>query len=361
MVSAFLTWKRLTMAALLLSTAAAFTKAQAQGEAQPAGGGGLGATNFRTAGGAEKTVPGQGRLEKFEDDVFGTHKLNVGIPSVDSPSQHRRLLVVPAPDAQAREKMDAQKNWVFSGMNELDSSQKPEDLMGMSELGPDGLMKPKLSAVEKYYNGLGGGRSADSNRTPDVLTMMWAVKQLSSTNSLSPLIFAFPGGDQTLMKSLMTLPELNHAADGDTASPDDSTSTSAAIAAASTAAATDREQKRRQDTFKQILGIGPEAPASFGGTDSFAPIQPVATPLYNPGSSPASAPFTPSSLSPVTAGFTPAAVGSYHPYDGGLAGPANGSAGMNYQSQPALFPQPSRPTLPPALDPFTANFPKRKF
>jgi hypothetical protein len=361
MVSAFSTWKRLIMAALLLLSATEFTMAQGQDVAPPAEGGSLGATNFSVTGGAEKTLPGQGRMEKFEDDLFGTHKpMDVSLPSVPDLTPRRQMPMTPAPDAREREKMDAQKNWMFSGMNELNSTKTPEELMGMPELGPDGREKPRLSAMEKYYDSLGGGRAGASNKMPDSLTMMWAMKQLSGTNSLSPLIFALPGGDQALMKNLMTLQGINQAA-GDTAARDDSTSTSAAIAgtsAAAAAASADREQKRRQDTFKEILGLDPAAPASFSGMNSFTPIQPVATPMYIPGSPPATAPFTTSSLSPVTTGFTPAAVGSYHPSDAGLAGPA---AGLNYQSVRALEPPPSRPLPPPALDPFAENFPKRKF
>ena len=353
------------MAAMLLSSAAGFAKAQGQGVAQPAGGGGLGATNFRSAGGAEKTPPGEGSLEKFEDDLFGTHKpMDMEPPGVDGPSQHRKVLVVPAPDERAKEKMDAQKNWMFSGMNELNSPQSPEELMGMPELGPDGREKPRLSAVEKYYDGLGGGRAAISNQMSDIMTMMWTVKQLSGTNSLSPMILALPGGDQALMKTLMMLPNLNHAG-GDKAAPGDSASPSDAITAAATAAAADRDQKRRHDTFNEILGNGPAVPAggpaSFTGMGSYTPPQPVAAPVYTPAYSPTAGPFTPSSLSPVTGGFNPATAGNYHPYDAGSATPAISPGGLNYQNGPTALIQPSRPALPPALDPFSVNYPKRKF
>ncbi|HXC99620.1 MAG TPA: hypothetical protein VN048_09775 [Verrucomicrobiae bacterium] len=355
MVSAFSTWKRPVMAALLLLSAPGFTMAQGQS----AGGGSLGSTNFRTAGGAEKAVPGEGKLDGIEDQLFGTHKLDVSLPSVPDASPHRKLMATPTPDERMKEKMDAQKNWVFSSMNELNSPQNPEDLAGMPELGPDGREKPRLSAMEKYYNTLGGGQSSVSNRMSDTLTMMWTMKQLSGTNSLSPLMLVFPGGDQTLMQSLMTLPDLNHA-DGDTTAPDDSASPSDAMAAATAAASADRDEKRRHDAFEEILGTDSTAPASFGGMNNSTPSQPVSAPAYSPVYSPSTAPFTPSSLSPVTTGFTPAAAGTYHPYDGGLAGPATGSGGMNYQNQPALM-QPSKPTLPAVLDPFAANFPKRKF
>jgi hypothetical protein len=348
------------MAVLLLSAAAVLTKAQAQGDAKPAGGGGLGATNFPTAGAAEKTLPGQGMMDRLQDDVFGTHKpMDMSPPGV--PDLTRRIQLPPAatPDERAREKMDAQKNWVFSGINELNSMPKPEDLLGMPELGPDGREKPRQSAMEKYYDGL-GGRPSVSNQVPDIMTMLWTVKQLSGTNSLSPLIFAIPAGDPALMKSLMLLPELNPAT-GATAAPDDSAPPPDSVAAAAAAAAADRDLKRRQDTFRQILGTDPDAPASFGGGGTFTPSQPVAAPVFNPGYTPVSAPFTPSSLSPVTAGFTPTAAGGYHPYDAGFAAPATSAGAAGYDNSRASPLQSSRDAQPFALDPFAANFPKRKF
>jgi hypothetical protein len=361
MVSVFSTWKRLAMAALLLSAAAGLAKAQAQTDAKPPGGGSTGATNFRTAGGAEKPVPGQGRMDKFEDEFFGSHKpMDLTPPGMDAPEPHRRLLVVPPPDARTKEKMDAQKNWVFSGMNELNSPTQPEELLGLSEPGPDGLEKPRLSAMEKYFNSLDGTRPAGSNQTEDVLTLMWTVKQLAGTNSLSPLIFAFPGGDQSLMKTLLVLPELNRA-DGDTAASDDSSRPSDAMAAAAAAAASDRDQKRHHDAFRQMLGMDPPAPASPGGMTSFMPSQPVVAPLYNPSYVTAAVPVTPSSLSPVAPGFTPVTAGSYNPFNAGIAAPATGPGSMNNPTARPSFTQPSRSLPPPGLDPFVEYFPKHKF
>ena len=353
------------MAALLLLSAAVFTQAQAPSDAKPAGGGSLGATNFRTAGAAAKTVPGQGMMDRLQDDIFGTHKpMNISPPGVPDLTPHRQLQLAPPPDERAREKMDAQKNWVFSGINELNSAPTPEVLLGMPERGPDGLEKPRLSAMEKYYNGLDGDKSSISNKMPDLATMLWTVKQLSGTNSLSPLIIAFPNGDPALMKSLMMLPQLNPAA-GNTAAPDNAASPSDSMAAAAAAAAADRDSKQRLDKFRQILGVSPDAPAgaqtSFTGGGTFTPSQPVTAPVFNPGYAPVSATFTPSSLNPVMTGFTPAAAGGYHPYNNGFAAPVMSAGAASYGNSQTPVMQPSRETQPFPLDPFAANFPKRKF
>ena len=356
MVSAFSTWKRLAMAALLLLWAAGF--AHAQGDAKPAG------TNSSISGGAEKTVPGQGMMDRFQDSLFGTHKpMDVSPPSAPE-TPHRRPHLTPPPDEKTRQRMDEQRNWVFSGMNELNSPQSTEELTGVPELGPDGRPKAKLSAMEKYYKSLDGDPSSLSNQMPDLVTMMWTVKQLSGTNSLSPLIFAFPNGDPALLKNLMMLPQMNPV-NGDMATPDDSVSPPRSVTAAAAAAAADRDQKRHRDAFKQMLGIGPDAPAaapaSFGSAGSFAPARPAAPSAFNPSYAPVAAPYTPNSLSPVTTGFPPAAASSYHPYDPGFAtSPAN-PGGINSQNDRTSFSPPSRALQPPPLDPYTANFPKRKF
>ncbi len=346
------------MAALLLLWAAGF--ALAQGDAKPAG------TNSSISGGAEKTVPGQGAMDKFQDSIFGTHKpMDVSLPEVPDLTPHQRPQITPPPDERAKQRMDARRNWVFSGMNDLNSQQpSTQELMGMPELGPDGREKPRLSAMEKYYNGLDGDKSSISNKMPDLATMMWTVKQLSGTNSLSPLIFAFPNGDPALLKNLMMLPQMNPVS-GDITTPDDSVSPPDSVTAAAAAAAADRDQKRHRDTFKQMLGIGPEAPggapASFGSAGNFAPARAAAPSGFNPSYAPVTAPYTPNSLSPVTTGFTPATASSYHPYDPGFAvSPAN-PAGINVQNDRTSFSQPSRALQPPPLDPYTANFPKRKF
>src|ERR1700689_5002061 len=100
MVSAFLTWKRLVTAALLLLSAGGFAMAQGQNVAQP-------------KGGAEKAVPGQGKLDSLEDQLFGTHgRMDMSPPSVPIVSTHQKLMVAPAPDERTKEKMDAQKNWI---------------------------------------------------------------------------------------------------------------------------------------------------------------------------------------------------------------------------------------------------------
>jgi hypothetical protein len=160
------------------------------------------------------------------------------------------------------------------------------------------------------------------------------------------------------------LPQMNPAA-GNTAAPDNSTPPSDSVAAAATAAAADRESKQRRDKFRQILGISPGAPTgaqtSYNDGGIFTPSQPVTAPVFNPGYAPVSATFTPSSLNPVTTGFTPAAAGGYHPYDAGFAAsPANPGA-ASYGNSRNSVEQPSRPAQQFPLDPFTANFPKRKF
>jgi hypothetical protein len=357
MVSKFSTWMRPALAALVLFWALGLASAQAQS-------GGAGATNSSKPAGAEKTLPGQGPMDRFEDELFGTHKpMDVQPPGVDVPERQRRLRVV-QPDATAKEKMDAQKNWVFSGINELNSPPKPEDLLGVPELGPDGLPKPKLSAVDRYYDDMSGGSHLGSNQMSDVITMMWTVKQLSSTNALNPMVLAFPGADASMMKTLMMLPDMEHPG-GDASAAADASAPSDSVAAAEVAASADRDQKRHEDAFKEMLGIGPASPAgapgSFGGMNSFSPAQPAAAPAFNPGYSPASTPFDQSSLSPVAGGFTSsAAAAAYHPYDPSTPAPAT-SAAQNYDNMRSLLTQPSRTPQPPPLDPFTENFPKRKF
>jgi hypothetical protein len=348
MVSAFLTWKRPAMAGLLLCSALVFATAQAQ-------------TNSTATRGAEKPLPGQGKMEIFEDELFGNHQpIDMALPGVPDLTRRQRVLVT-QPDARAKEKMDAEKNWVFSGINQLNSPPKAEDLLGMPDLGPDGLEKPKPSAMEEYYDGLGGGRQMGSNQLGDVMSMMLTMKQLTGTNGLNPMVFAFPAGDQSMLKTIMLMPDMNHSG-GEAAGAEDSTAAPDTMAAAGVAASADREQKRHQDIFKQLLEGGPSAPASYSGLNSYSSSQPDSTTTYAPSYSPVTAPFTPSSLSPVTAGFTPPAGGGYHPYDPGSAAPAANPGGMSYEAARAVLMQPSKPVMqPPVLDPFAQNFPKHNF
>jgi hypothetical protein len=342
-------WKRLPLAALLMALAVNCPRAQAQGVL----------TNS-SSGGAEKPLPGNGRMDQIEQDIFGAHKrVNLDLPSL--PGQKRRKLPPPF-DPNAREKIDAQKNWMFSDMNELNSPHRPEDILGLSDLGPDGVMKPKLSAMERFYNGLGDRQQASSNQLADVLSMVWTVKQLSGTNSMNPMVFAFPTGDRSMLKTLMTMPDSDHS-DGATAGADDFSDVSDAMIAAQSAAAADRDKKRHEDTFRQLLGLPPSTPT--GAPSLFSPggssYSPLGTGVYNPAYSPETAPLTPSSLSPVPgASAPPVASTSYHPYNVGLAAPVS-PGGTSYVNDRDLYSQPANTIQTAPLDPFTQNFPKRKF
>ena len=92
------------MAAWLLSLSLSVATAWAQGDAKP-------------ANGAEKPLPGQGTKATIEQELFGTQKVNLDLPGIQLPESERRVLVVPPPNERTREKMDADKNWVFSGMH----------------------------------------------------------------------------------------------------------------------------------------------------------------------------------------------------------------------------------------------------
>ena len=239
----------------------------------------------------------------------------------------------------------------------------------MPELGPDGQVKPKLSAVDQYYDDLGKKGTKASNQMSDVLTMMWTVKQLTGTNEVNPMVFAIPAGQDALMKSLMMLPDLTRSSGDKDDMSDSSTPESDGQAAAASAASADRDQQRRADDFKRLLDGpsgtpgGPSTP--FSGMNSEPLPQVVTAPDYGPLSSPAGASFTPSSLNPVAGTFTPSAASASttynNPYQSGLANPAGGSGSMSYDTVRSVLTQPSSPVQSPVVDPFAANFPKRKF
>jgi hypothetical protein len=351
MLSKISIWKRPAPAILLLVAALGFATARAQS--------GAGTTNSRASGGAEKPLPGEGRLDQFESDLFGPNRtLNLRVPGTDKPAIQRSVLT--RPDERTRQHLDAQKNWAFSGMNDLNSAPTLEQLLGMPELGPDGLEKPKVSAMEQYYNDLGNRSGSASNQLGDAMKMLWSVKQLSSTNPVNPMTFAFPAGDRSMLRTFMTTPDLNHPGGETAAEGNGSSDVSGSMAAAHAAAAADREQKHYADGFKQLLGLEPSrpmgAPASFGDSTGSL-FSPAPAPVYNPAPAPVAAPLTPSSLNPVTSAFNPGG-GSFHPFDAVTGTPTVNAAGMPFSSTPAALPQPTSPVSAIPIDPFTAYFPK---
>ncbi len=341
-------WRRPGTAILLLAAALGFGPARAQG-----------GTNSPAAGGAEKTLPGQGKMDQFEDDLFGHDRtLDLQPPAV----ARIKRPVITTPDERTRQKADAEKDWVFSTMNELNSKPSMEQMLGMPEIGPDGREKQKLPAMEQYYNDLGKKNSPASNGFGDALTMLWTVKQLSSTNGINPMVFAFPAGDQSMLKTLMTMPDLNHPDGGSGSDGDDSPDRSDSMAAAQTAAAADRSQKHFADNFKQLIGLEPSAPAgapgSFGDATGTS-FSPGSTGVFNPmptPAAPAAAALPPSSLNPIAGAFAPP-TGGYHPFDATSGMPNANPAGISFQNTPAP-PQPVSPVSAMPIDPFTAYFPK---
>jgi hypothetical protein len=343
-------WRLPATTVLLLVVALGCVTARAQG--------GAGATNSPAAGGAEKPLPGQGRIDQFEDDLFGRNRtVTIENPGIKTPLIQRP--VITPPDERTRQKLDAQKNWAFSGMHELNTTPTLENLLGMPELGPDGLEKPKLSAMEQYYDDLGKKNPTTSNQLGDAMTMLWTVKQLSGTNPVNPMVFAFPAGDQSMLKTLMTMPDLTHPSDESAAGGNDSPDVSDSMAAAQAAAAAGREQRHLADSFKQLLGMEPSAPAgapSSFGDNTGSMLSPTPSAVYNPTpAASVAAPLTPSSLNPVTGAFNPG--GGYHPFDAVTGAPTVNAAGIPFSSTPAA-PQPVNPVSAIPIDPFTAYFPK---
>ncbi len=369
MVSPFSNWERRITTALLLWCALGLVTARAQSDGKPTGGGALSGTNyFAPGGGSDKPLPGQGRMDRIEQDLFGTQKplsLDQPIESLVPPEQPKTTRLTPALEERMKEKMDENKNWAFSAMNELTSPPTPEEMLGLPELGPDGRPKPKLSAMEKYYQNLDKRQQVESNAVTDVMTVMWNLQQLSGTNGMNAMIFAFPGGEQMMMKNLLMPPDPAHGG-WDRSAAGESAPASGGAAAAATAAADQQEQNRRLDSFKRILGGGSAAPGglpdSSGGINNLLNPQPSATPAFNPGYTPApavSAPFNQSALSPVMGGFTPSASG-YQPPASGFNPPMMGPGGLN-NTTGNTWTQAPKTTLPPTVDPFTQNFPKRQF
>lgn len=349
-------WRCPATAILLLAAALASASAWAQGLAA--------ATNSPMAGGAEKTLPGQGKMDQFEDDLFGHNRtLDLHPPGAEIPRIKRP--VITTPDDRTRQKLDAEKNWAFSAMNELNSKPSMEQMLGMPEIGPDGREKKKLPAMEQYYNDLGKKNSPQnsSNSLGDALTMLWTVKQLSSTNGINPLVFAFPAGDQSMLKTLMTMPDLNHQDSGNASDGNDPMDKSDSMAAAQVAAAADRSQKHFADGFKQLIGLEPSAPVvapgSFGdGTGTSFSSGPSG--IFNPTPAPVAPPaaaLAPSSLNPIAGAFAPPTAAGYQPFNAAASLPNANPAGIPFQNTP-----PPPPTVSPVsampIDPFTAYFPK---
>jgi hypothetical protein len=348
-------WRCPATAILLLAAALALAPARAQGIG--------GATNSPAAGGAEKTLPGQGKMDQFEDDLFGHNRtLDLQPPGV----ARIKRPVIPIPDERARQKQDAEKDWVFSTMNEMNSKPSMEEMLGMPEIGPDGREKKKLPAMEQYYNDLGKKNSPQnsSNSLGDALTMLWTVKQLSSTNGVNPLVFAFPAGDQSMLKTLLTMPDLNHADGGNASDGNDAADKSDSMAAAQAAAAADRSQKHFADGFKQLIGLEPSAPTTapgtFGdatGTSFSSGPSGVFDPTPTPAAAPPATALAPSSLNPIAGAFAPAAAGGYHPFEAANGMPNANPAGISLQNT-LPPPQPVSPVSAMPIDPFTAYFPK---
>jgi hypothetical protein len=344
-------WRLPATAVLLLVAALGCATARAQG--------GASATNSPAANGAEKSLPGQGGMDQFENDLFGRNRtVHIQAPGTETPLILRP--VITAPSERTKLKLDAQKNWAFSGMNELNTPPTLENLLGMPELGPDGLEKPKLPAMDQFYDDLGKKTPTTSNQLGDAMTMLWTVKRLSGTNPVNPMVFAFPAGDQSMLKTIMTMPDLTHPSDDTASGGNDSSDMSDSMAAAQAAAAADRGQRHFADSFKQLLGMEPSAPAgapsSFGDNNS-SMFSPTPSAVYNPTPMPVAAPLTPSSLNPVAGAFNPGG-GGYHPFDAVTGAPTANAAGIPFSSTPAA-PQPVNPVSAIPIDPFTAYFPKR--
>jgi hypothetical protein len=354
------------IAAVLLSLASR----PAVGQSQPASQAGnviAASTNATPAPAAGTSLPGQSRMNQFEDDLFGTHQpidLSREVESATA-SPERPLPRLAPLDSEARERLEKSRDWAFSIMNDLDSQPSVERMMNMPEYGPDGRPKQRLSPVQEFWENTGRDKSTNSDSMMNVLGMEWDARQLSSTNGFNPLITTMSGGDK-MMKSVLMLEELNDSTGNPGIGGNAADSTAEGIKAAATAtaadAAADRNRKHRQEVFDSLLGGAPAAIAgpsfSMNGQNNNFPgppqvYSPAAAGSFSPLPVPMAAPANPTSLSPV--------MGAYNSLPTGLPSPAAAANPASMENlRNLLNPEPKATANEPA-DPYVQNFPKRKF
>lgn len=370
MVFPFNKWLRGMLAAGLLILLPGISRGQASAssDAKPAGGVFTDSTNIIKIGHGETTAPGQGRLDRFEDELFGTHKpLDLGNSMNGiAPSDHRPPRTMLPLDPREKERIDKQRDWAFSIINDMNSTPTAEQILGMPEYGPDGRAKKKLAPMEQYYDNLNKAKLSNSNQWSDMMKAVWDVKQLSSTNALNPLVYTSMSGDKT-MQNVMVLHALGQT-DGNNldadASPGDSSKAAEKMAAETAAAAQQDDQKRRFEDFKKMLNgdSGPAfKPYSFDQPESYKHPQsaevlygPVLSPAAAPTPAPAAALANQSSLNPVLGVMSPSGSAL-----NAIAPGARVTPPPTTDFRSLLEQAPPKPK--PALDPFTQNFPKRAF
>ncbi len=77
----------------------------------------------------------------------------------------RRLPVVPMDPKRAQELLDRRKNWAFLTPEELYGIKTPEEMLSLPEFGPDGELKERKSAIERYLDRMNGNSlSVSSNQ-----------------------------------------------------------------------------------------------------------------------------------------------------------------------------------------------------
>lgn len=65
---------------------------------------------------------------------------------------------------KAKAEADRKRNWVFSSQEEMMGLQTPEEMLGVEEYGPDGAVKVKKSALERYYDRMENKTATTTNQ-----------------------------------------------------------------------------------------------------------------------------------------------------------------------------------------------------
>ena len=107
-------------------------------------------------------------LKQLEDDIFKPFKKSLSpessLDAVLTPPQTRLSSRRQAPQSKKEKEQEAERReWVFLSADELATGPSMEEVFNLPEYGPDGMVKKKLSPMERYLERLEGKNSSETN------------------------------------------------------------------------------------------------------------------------------------------------------------------------------------------------------
>ena len=300
---------------------------------------------------AARKTPGQPLEQDFKkpfnlfrsDNIFDGPMPLPTRPAAPSATQSKK----------AKADADRKRNWVFSTEEEMMGVRTPEEMLGVVEYGPDGQLKTKKSALERYYERMGKNQAGPTNQ-PSAEPLTGEVRPsdredkpafaaIAKPGTVS--IFDSPNPDSRRAGGLVNvgspLTDLPNTPEKRLSEIFGSTGPEGA----GQLPEKNRGQELRTQEFKQLLESNPAvAPVTAFGAGGFSPAPPSALNSFSSGN------FGRETFgSPPAITSFPQGLSSFAPLP---VAPA---------FQPSLTPSPALNTVRPWTPPPSFELPKRKF